>query len=150
MPSACTWSCSLKPKCCLTISASACAISMYVVSFLEAQALPHDFPLFVCHRYVRGLVPSSTSAASRFLPLRVPSGSTWSSSLEHNHYLTISASSCAISMYVVSFFQAQALPHDFRLFVCHQEVRVSFLEAQVPPHNFRLFMCHQGVRGLVL
>jgi hypothetical protein len=93
------WSCSLKPKCCLTISASSCAISMYVVSFLEAQALPDDFHLFVCHQYVRGLVPSSTSTTSRFLPL---SGSTWSRSLKHKHCLTISPSSCVIRAYVVS------------------------------------------------
>jgi hypothetical protein len=167
VPSRSTWSRSLKPKCCLTIlgsscaismyvvlffeaqvlpddfSASSCAISMYVVSFLEAQALPHDFPLFVCHRYVRGLVPSSTSAASRFLPLRVPSGSTWSSSLEHKHYLTISASSCAIRKYV-----SRSLKHKCRLILSAsscaiREYVVSFFEAQVLPDDFCLFVCHQ-------
>jgi len=116
-----TWSHSLKHKCCLTIFASSCAISdLHVVSFFEAQVLPHDFCLL--------RVPSastwsrSLNTASRFLPLRVPSGrSTRFCSLKRKCCLTISASSCAISgMYVVSSFEGQVLPHDFRLFVCHQ------------------------------
>ena len=50
-----TWSHSLKDKCHLTILASLCAISMYVVSPFEGQVPPHDFGLFVCHQFVRGL-----------------------------------------------------------------------------------------------
>jgi len=102
----------LQHKFCLTISASSCAISMYVVLFFAAQVLPHDFGLFVCHQSVRGLVLCSTSSASRFRPLRVPSGSTWSRSLKHKFCLTISASSCAIRKYVVPFFEAQASAYN--------------------------------------
>src|SRR6266436_4409538 len=96
---------------------------MHVVSLFEGQVPPHDFGLFVCHQRVRGFALCRTSATSRFRPLCVPSGSTWSRSLKDKCHLTISASSCAISLYVVSLFEGQAPPHDFGLFVCHQRVR---------------------------
>ena len=123
VPSVCTWSRSPKDKCHLTISASSCAISMYVVSFSEGQVPPHNFDLFVCHQYVRGLALRRTSATSQFRPLRVPSECTWSRSLKDKCHLTISASSCAIRKYVVSLFEGQVPPHDFGFFVCHQDVR---------------------------
>jgi hypothetical protein len=76
----------------------------------------------VCHQFVCGLLPSSTSAASQFWPLCVSSGSMWSPSFKHKCCLIILASLCAIRKYVVSFLQAQVLPHHFGLFVCHQKV----------------------------
>jgi hypothetical protein len=58
------------------------------------------------------------------IPVIYPqSGSTWSYSLKDKCHFTISASSCAIRLYVVSLFEEQVLPHDFGLFVCHQTVR---------------------------
>src|SRR5882724_3070777 len=117
------WSRSLKDKCHLTISASSCAIRQYVVSLFEGQVPPHDFGLFVCYQRVRGLALRRTSATSRFRPLLVPSVCTWSHSLKDKCHLMISASSCAISMYVVSLFEGQVPPHDLGLFVCHQYVR---------------------------
>jgi len=50
-----TWSHSLKDKCHLMVSASLCAIRMYVVLLFEGQVPPHDFDLFVCHQLVYGL-----------------------------------------------------------------------------------------------
>ena len=145
MPSGCTWSLfegqvpphdfglfvchqyvrglSLKDKCHLTILASSCAISMYVVSLFEGQVPPHDFDLFMCHQGVCGLALRRTSATSRFRPLHVPSVCTWSCSPKDKCHLTISTASCAIRVYVVSLFEGQVPPHDFGFFVCHQEVR---------------------------
>ena len=123
VPSDCTWSCSLKDKCHLMISAFSCAISMYVISLFEKQVPPHDFGLVVCHQYVHDLPLWRTSATSRFWPLHVPSGCTWSRSLKDKWHLTISASSCAIRLYVISLIEGQVPPHNFGFFVCHQSVR---------------------------
>lgn len=90
VPSASTWSCSLKDKCCLTISESLCAISQYTVPFFEGQVLPHNFCLFMCHQDVR-----------------------WSRSLKDKYCLTISISPCAISEYVVSFLQGQVQVYNW-------------------------------------
>jgi hypothetical protein len=122
VPSDSTWSCSLKDKYHLTISASSCAIREYVVLVFEGQVPPHDFGLFVCHQLVCGLVLWRISVTSWFWPLRVPSESTWSTSLKDKCHLTILASSCAISQYVVSLFEGQVPPHNFGLFKCHQTV----------------------------
>src|SRR5580698_3595235 len=101
------WSSSSKDMCCLTILASLCAISLYVVSFLQGHVLPHNFGLFVCHQSVCALLPSRTCAASQFWLHCVPSDCMWSPSLKHKCFLTILASLCAISMYVFSFLQAK-------------------------------------------
>ena len=55
--------------------------------------------------------------------LRAPSACTWYRSWKHHPLLTVSASSCAISMYEVSFFEVSTLAHGFGLFACHQYVR---------------------------
>ena len=117
-----TWSHSLKDKSHFTISASLCAIRLYVISLFEAQVPPHDFGLFVSHQYVCDLALWRTSPTSRFRPLCVPSECTWSRSLKNKFHLTISAS-CAIRMYVISLFEGQVPPNNFGLFVCHQYVR---------------------------
>ena len=123
VPSACTWSRSLKDRCQLTISASSCANRMYMISLSEGQVPPDDFGLFVYHQTVRDLALWRTSAPSRFLPLRMPSVRTWSRTLKDKCHLMITVSSCAIRMYVISHFEGQVPPHDFGLFVCHQNVR---------------------------
>ena len=174
VPPGCTWCRSLKHHPLLTVAASSCAISMYVVSSFEAQALAHDVGLFMCHQYVRGVVLWSTTTCSRLGPLRVPPGCTWCRSLKHHPLLTVSASSRAISMYVLSFFEAPPLPHGCGLFACHQGVRgvvlwsttrlltvsassraismyvVSFFDAPPLAHGFGFFACHAYVRGVVL
>jgi hypothetical protein len=131
VPSVCTWSRSLKGKCYLTLVVGSCAISEYVVSFFEGQVLPRNFHLFVWHQRVRGIVLWSTSAASPFRPLHVLSECTLSRPLKHMCCLTISASSCAIRMYVITLIEAQMLPDDFCLFMCHQPVRGLTFEVYV-------------------
>ena len=172
--SACTCPRSLNYESRLTISAFSCAFSLYVPSFFEPRVLAHDFGLFVCVQYVRALVLWTTSPGSRFRPLRVRSGCTCPRSLNHESWLTISAFSCAFSMYVPSFFELRVPAHDFGLFVCVQYVRAprslnhesrltnsasscafsvyvpSFFERRVLAHDFGLFMCVQPVRALVL
>jgi hypothetical protein len=89
---------------------------MYVVSLLQAQVLPYNFSLFLCHQPVCGLVPPSETAASLFHPF------------------------CVISQYVALFLQVKLLPHYFTLFMCHQEVCGFTPSAQVLHHNFGLSM----------
>src|SRR5258707_1370615 len=96
---------------------------MYVISLFEGQVPPHDFGLFVCHQAVHNLALCRTSASSLFLLLRVPSVCTSSLFLNDKFFLSVFASSCAISMYVISLFEGQVPPHDFGFFVCHQDVR---------------------------
>ena len=106
---------------------------------LQGHLPAHDFGLFMCHQSVCGLVPCPSSlfwplcvssACTWFrsfqpcIPahdfgLVVPSACTWSHSLKHMLELTILGSSCAISLYVVSFFKAHIPAHDFGLFVYH-------------------------------
>jgi hypothetical protein len=153
VPSACTWSRSLKDKCHLTISASSCAISQYVVLLFEGQAPPHNFGLFVCHQYVRGLALWRTSATSQFWPLHVPSDGTWSHSLKDKHHLTILASSvpsdstwscslkdkrhltisaslCSIRMYVVPSFEAEWLLQLIFIYQCSWWIWYVFCKIQ--------------------
>src|ERR1700685_2138842 len=97
----------------------------------------------------------------------------WCCSLKHKCWLMVLASLCAISMYVVLFFEAQVLAHDFGLCVpsasmwccslkhkCWLMILASlcairmyvvlFFEAQVLAHDFVSFVCHQRVCGVVL
>lgn len=46
----------VKHKPCFTVLASLCVISLYVMSSSKAQALPHNFGLFMCYQYVWGMV----------------------------------------------------------------------------------------------
>jgi hypothetical protein len=133
------WPLAFKHKCCLIILASLCAISKYVVSF-QVQVQPHNFGLLVCHQSVCGPLPSSTSVTSQFWPLWVPSVCLWSPSFKHKYCLTILASSFAIRMYVVSFLQAQLLPHNCGLILCYQDVCGLLPSSKVLPHNFGLFV----------
>src|ERR1700734_3853443 len=97
----------------------------------------------------------------------------WCCSLNHKCWLMILASLWAISKYVVLFFEAQVLAHDFGLCVPSVCMWCSFLkhkcwfiilaslcaismyvvllfEAQVLAHDFGLFVCHQYVCGVVI
>ena len=137
VPSVCTWCHSLKHHLLLTVAASSRAIREYVVSFFEPPPLAHGFGLFACHQLVRGVVLWSTTPCSRFRPLRVPSVCTCCRSLKHHPLLTVSASSRAISLYVVLFFETPLLAHGYGLFAFHQNVRGVVLWNTTPCSRFR-------------
>ena len=133
-------------------------------TWCRSISLNHNWSLTIsasslCHQGVRGVVLDlwTTTPGSQFRPLVVPSVCTWrrSRSLNHNCWLTISASGCAIRKYVASFyiFEPQPLAHDFALFVvpsvCTWRRSISL------NHNRWLTisassLCHQPVRGIIL
>src|ERR1700676_2906419 len=139
----------------------------------QPQGLAHHSGLFVCHQRVSGVLISTTRPGSPFWPLSVPSGCKWCAHFNHkagspfwplcvpsackwcahfNHkaWLTLLASLCAISMYVVCSFQPQGLAHHSGLFVCHQQVSGVLISTTRPGSPFWPLVCHQGVSGVYI
>src|SRR6202790_223534 len=98
VPSACKWCAHFNHKAWLTLLASLCAISMYVVCLFQPQGLAHHSGLFVCHQVVRGVLFSTSRRALSLCSLCVPPGCKWCAYFNHKAQLTILASLCAISL----------------------------------------------------